>query len=149
MRLIDEWGADLAGVAIAWIVSLLAVIAFAAEPYEASGVRVIDGDTIHVDALHLGWDHWLHDQTIRAAGYDAWESNRQRFGAETAEDEIAKGKAATADLLELLAAGGLRVVPPSGKSHGVYGRLVGRLIVLRDGDRVEVSEWMRERGHCR
>lgn len=40
--------------------------------FQANNVRVIDGDTIKAD-IDLGFNIWMHDQTIRLAGIDTPE----------------------------------------------------------------------------
>lgn len=56
--------------------------------YQATIVRVIDGDTIDVD-IDLGFDSWLHKQRIRLCGVDTPES-RTRDKQEKVHGLLAK-----------------------------------------------------------
>ncbi len=56
--------------------------------YQATIVRVIDGDTIDVD-IDLGFDSWLHKQRIRLCGIDTPES-RTRDKQEKVHGLLAK-----------------------------------------------------------
>jgi micrococcal nuclease len=56
--------------------------------YQATIVRVIDGDTIDVD-IDLGFDNWLHKQRIRLCGIDTPES-RTRDKQEKVHGLLAK-----------------------------------------------------------
>ena len=82
--------------------------------YNATLVRVIDGDTIDVD-IDLGFSVWLKKQRIRLAGIDTPES-RTRNTAETVMGLAAKDR-----LKELCGEKG--AVQSLGR--GKYGRILG------------------------
>ena len=131
-------------VSLEWIAValLVALAAYCASAAEATGVRVIDGDTIEVENLDLGWSVALRDVTIRAADYDAWESSRRRRSVRVTDEEVVKGKAATEALRKYLE-GKTLTVTPAGQDR--YGRLLGVLQV----DGTSVADWMKTNGHLR
>lgn len=139
-------------IAITALFCLYAGWAAAAEPFSAEGVQVIDGDTIRVEVLHLGWGVALTKQTIRAADYDAWESSYARKSVDVTAAEIIKGKRATAVLAELLRTKRLRIEPAIGRDRDVYGRLLGVWTIV-DGEAETpmqpFAELMQAGGHCR
>ena len=69
-----------------------------------SNIRVIDGDTVEAD-IHLPLDIVVQKQSIRLAGYDAWESSKRRRSVNVTDEEVIKGKEATEALEALLASG--------------------------------------------
>ena len=126
-----------------------------AELYKVQAARVVDGDTVrgYVE-LEGGWHY---EGAIRST-YDAWESSRARrsLGLRSRgwEIENAKGRKAKRALSWMLSTGVLYVDLPDSKDlkqvMGVYGRLVGPYVIVRDaGARVDIGEWMEERGHLR
>jgi endonuclease YncB( thermonuclease family) len=105
-----------------------------------------DADTI-VATIHLPFSVDLPSRTIRAAGYDAWEVTRTRRTVDVTAAEIAKGKIARDDFTALIASGSLFV--ESTKQTDPYGRTNAYLWVRKDGEWIDVADWMKSRGHCR
>lgn len=114
----------------------------------ATAIDVIDGDTIAAD-IELAWNITLRDQRIRAAGFDAWETNRRRRSVNVTAAEIRKGRVATAYLTALLNGCELIVIPvDSPRDH--YGRILARWYLLdSEGDLVPISDLMTQHGHTR
>ncbi len=118
--------------------------------FEIVNVRIHDADTVIGDVC-LPWSITLRNQTIRAAGYDAWEVTRTRKTGDFAhftdrewEIEIAKGTTAR-DALRHLYEGGRMFIEWDQKSEkSVYGRIEGQLWVrLPKGELVNIEEWAR------
>ena len=118
--------------------------AHGAEPFEAQGITVIDGDTIHVEVLHLGFGVALTNETIRAADFDAWEASKRRRSVKVTDEEVIKGKAASKDLHAWLNHGKFEI-QPVGPTRDRYGRLLGKWYI----NGVSVAELMNEHGHVR
>ena len=118
--------------------------------FPLTDVAVLDGDTIRAD-VRLPYSITLEDREIRAADYDAAESSRRRKTVKVTDEEIVRGKAATAALKELLAREPrLFVQPPTGKGQDVYGRLLGTFYVWRrDGTWLPLADFMRQGGFLR
>lgn len=119
--------------------------------YRIDALRIHDGDTITLATVHLDFGVALTDQSIRLAGFDAPEVSRIRRTVEVTPEEIQRGIAARDALRGLLAAypGSIYLRPVDG-GRGVYGRLVGYLIVYPPGGPpIQVAEWMRARGFDR
>ena len=97
-----------------------------------SNIRVIDGDTVEAD-IHLPLDIVVQKQSIRLAGYDAWESSKRRRSVNVTDEEVIKGKEATEALEALLASGSVSIKILSERSRDSYGSarrslcLLGRL----------------------
>jgi endonuclease YncB( thermonuclease family) len=123
---------------------------YAAEPFTAEGITVKDGDTLHVQKLHLGWGVALVDQTLRCADFDAWESSRRRQTVDVTDAEIIKGKRAAAVLAEIVRTRRLRIEPHIGRDRDVYGRLLVVIFIV-DGDPPlrPLADFMEAGGHCR
>lgn len=103
--------------------------------YRGEVVRVVDGDTV-VLSLDLGLRTY-RQVAVRLAGYDAPEP----FSGD--EAERARGRAATAALVELLSdlAGGWRsVYVRTHKDKKSFDRYVVELLVERDGRLVYVTD---------
>lgn len=139
---------------VAWVILYWAQASYGAEPdtgHPTLWVEVlaapIDGDTI-VGSIHFPWGVTLRDQTIRAATFDAWESARYRRTVEITDEELRKGRRATEALSDLLDSGRLYVSPVR-PERDAYGRVLAKWMVVRDGERIDVGRWMKERGHCR
>ena len=102
--------------------------------YQATLVRVIDGDTIDVD-LDLGFSSWLRKQRIRLAGIDTPESRTRNL------EEKKLGLAAKARLIELC--GEKLAVQSLGK--GKYGRILG---IPHTEDGRDICEILKAEGHA-
>jgi micrococcal nuclease len=91
--------------------------------YRCKIVRVIDGDSILVD-IDLGFNHWIHDESIRLFGVDCPECRSRD------KDEKAAGLAAKDYVKGLLHDGGTYTLTT--KEKGKFGRYLG-VIKLEDG----------------
>lgn len=128
------------------------------QPVRAEVRYVHDADTLNVD-ICLPFKVTLPNRTVRAWGYDAWETNRVRKAVKVTEAEIKKGLQARSEFMELLKEGvvyvedmeSVRVRPDP------YGRLLCRIWVQKmtypdDKPTVEwiyVPKWMEQHGHIR
>jgi endonuclease YncB( thermonuclease family) len=108
--------------------------------------RVIDADTVNAD-VNLPWDVTLRNQTVRASDYDAWESTKRRRSVEVSDEEVEKGKLAIEEFKKLLAGSSAFYMVPAGKD--VYGRLLAKWIIVKDGRIVNVAAWAEKNGHVR
>lgn len=134
---------------VAWL--LLAPWLLAGESCPAHAVRctdvvILDGDSVRAD-ISLGFGVVLPDRVIRAAGMDAWESSRHRRTVVVTDDELSRGRLATAALAGLVQSGSLYAVD-SGR-RDPYGRLSAYLWVYRGGEWIEVKAFMASGGHLR
>ena len=111
--------------------------------YELDNIRVIDGDTIEADILFpLGVT--LRGEYIRFSDYDAWESSKRRRAVNVTDEEVVKGKQATAMLIKFLDDKTLVLELAEGARDN-YGRVLGRGIVYaEDRTRTELIEFMTE-----
>ena len=91
--------------------------------YRCKIVRVIDGDSILVD-IDLGFNHWIHDESIRLFGVDCPECRSRD------PKEKAAGLAAKEFVKGLLHDGGTYTLTT--KEKGKFGRYLG-VIKLEDG----------------
>jgi micrococcal nuclease len=91
--------------------------------YRCKIVRVIDGDSILVD-IDLGFNHWIHGESIRLFGVDCPECRSRD------KDEKAAGLAAKDYVKGLLHDGGTYTLTT--KEKGKFGRYLG-VIKLEDG----------------
>lgn len=136
------------------VLAPLAVLALApasrpaANLYPLSNVSVYDGDSVKAD-VDIGFDLMLSQQSIRAMGYDSPELTRTRRSVVVTDAEIARGRAARAALVALLADGEPYIAPPDGDDTDAYGRRLGYLFVRRGGEWLDVAETMRAEGHER
>lgn len=110
--------------------------------FPLTDIRVIDGDTFE-GTIHLGLGVQLRD-TIRANNYDAWESRKIRRTVEVADDEVAKGKLASAFVAGLISES-KHVTIIVAEKRDAYGRVLGSI----DIDGVDLGETMRANGHTR
>jgi len=115
--------------------------------YKLRNVRVVDGDTLEAD-IDLPMRVTLRQEMIRCAGYDAWEENKRRRSVNVTDEEVIKGKAATEALKSLIASGQL-MVQLEEDDRDVYGRVLARLYVAREGELVSVADWMTANRHTR
>lgn len=108
--------------------------------YEATIVRVIDGDTVVVD-IDLGFEVWLTDQYIRLEAIDSPEVRTKDL------EEKEAGLAAKSFVEQTLMFG--QVYPLVSKEYhaerGKYGRIIGD-IELPDGQLL--TEALLENGHA-
>lgn len=118
--------------------------------YRLTVAKVYDGDTITADVA-LGFQVTLSAQSVRLAGYDAWEISRTRQTVQVTDEEIERGRLAKAALAELLGRYPDRVyLRPEGSGRGAYNRLQGWLVIYpRAGPEIDVAEYMKTRGHDR
>ena len=105
--------------------------------YNATLVRVLDGDTI--DAyIDLGFDLKIKKR-IRYMGIDTWESRTRDL------EEKKKGLAAKARNKELLESGTFKIVS-NGK--GKFGRVLGEVFVETDNGLQSVNQILIDEGHA-
>lgn len=110
-------------------------------------VVVVDGDTLRA-TIKAGRNVELPNERIRLTGYDAWESTRHRFGSRTTDEELAKGRLATAAIERLVQDAEVILLTDGPRDR--HGRCTGRLRPIQgDGSVLVVEEWMREKGHHR
>lgn len=105
--------------------------------YRAQVSRIVDGDTVDVD-IDLGFNAWLHNERLRLYGVNAPEVRTRNLV------EKARGKAATAWLVDQLAAGELLVRSVGFDAVGKFGRSLAVLFV----NGVNVNQAMIEAGHA-
>ena len=103
--------------------------------YNATLVRVIDGDTIDVD-IDLGFSVWLNKQRVRLAGIDTPESRTRN------KEEQVLGLAAKERLKELC--GEKLAVQSLGR--GKYGRILG---IPHTEEGKDICKILIEEGHAR
>tara|TARA_Y100000385_G_scaffold291973_1_gene374951 strand:- start:11925 stop:12473 length:549 start_codon:yes stop_codon:yes gene_type:complete len=115
-----------------------------------SDIRVIDGDTVEAD-IQLPLDIVVQKQSIRLAGYDAWESSKRRRSVNVTDEEVIKGKEATEALKALLASGSVSIKMLPGRSRDSYGRVLGEAFVYwaDSAEPISVKEHMIKNGHSR
>jgi len=111
--------------------------------YALDNIRVLDGDTFQADIL-LPWGVTLRQQTIRALGYDAWESSKRRRSVSVTDAEVAKGKAATVAVRKLFTTARVSCSPGK-RDRGPYGRILATIWI----DGKPLAEWMRRRHFLR
>lgn len=116
--------------------------------FKLTNVEVTDGDTITA-TIELPWDISIRNQSIRALGFDAFESTYYRKSVKITPAEIVKGKLAKEELINLLNTGDLYVAPGS-ESRDNYGRILAFLIIKNsDGSTIKVDRYMVDKGHDR
>lgn len=109
---------------------------------------VSDADTIHGDVI-LPWGVTLRGESMRAADYDAAETSKRRRSVEVTDAEVEVGLKAASSLKELMD-GGTLYASPVERTRDVYGRLLAKFrVVTKAGERIELGEWMSERGYLR
>ena len=115
-----------------------------------SNIRVIDGDTIEAD-IQLPLDIVVQKQSIRLAGYDAWEASKRRRSVNVTDEEVTKGKEATRALEDLLASGSVSIKMLPERSRDSYGRVLGEAFVYwaDSADPISVKDHMIKNGHSR
>lgn len=113
--------------------------------YSVSVKEVKDGDTFVVDIRIEEFDIVLANQTIRALGYDAWETSRHRRTVKLFPSEIEKGKIAKTAVEKYLKNAKTITVYPGIRKRDTYGRML--LFVEVDGKKLE--DFMKAGGHIR
>ena len=88
--------------------------------YNCKIVRVVDGDTVYVD-IDLGFNHWIHNESIRLYGIDTPEC--RTLDAE----EKAAGFLAKEFVEEALHVGGTYRLQT--KEKGKFGRYLGVIFI--------------------
>lgn len=100
--------------------------------YNAIVRSVYDGDTIRVD-IDCGFNHWIHNESIRLMGIDA---------PEIRGDERPEGLITKAWLLEKIPVGTKIMLQTYKDRKGKYGRYLGYIWL----DGVNLNEQMIEEG---
>ena len=103
--------------------------------YNATLVRVLDGDTIDC-YIDLGFDLKIKKR-VRYMGIDTWESRTRN------KEEKIKGLAAKARNKELLESGVFKIIS---FGTGKFGRVLGEIFVK--GHEKSVNELLKENGHA-
>lgn len=85
---------------------------------------------------------------LRASTYDAWEIG-SRGGAEVTDAERVKGRKALDEIRRLSVGRSLYVIPEGRGKRDSFGRPLGRLVLWRPGDTIDVGEWAKAHGHVR
>jgi len=88
---------------------------------------VKDADTI-VGTIRFPWNVALVDESIRAAGFDAWEVSRKRRTVHITDEELRKGKEAKLALISYLKGKHIYITPLS-MSRDAYGRIFALIFV--------------------
>ena len=103
--------------------------------YRAVVVSVVDGDTIHVD-LHLGFEIWQKNATIRLTGINAPELN--------ATDPTIRASAVASRnaLLSWLPTGTKVTMLSQQDKTEKFGRLLGTILVDTATGPLNLNDWM-------
>lgn len=115
---------------------------------------VLDADTVK-GSIHLPFGGLLMtNRSIRAHGYDAWETSRRRRVLNLTEEqwqlEIQRGQKARKELVELLNGGRLYVSPiPQVEDIDPYDRVDARWLIVKDGVPCKVEDVAQQKGWVR
>lgn len=85
---------------------------------------------------------------LRASNYDAWEIG-SRGGAGVTEAERDKGRKALDEIRRLSVGRSLYVIPEGRGDRDSFGRLLGRFVLWRPGELIDLGQWAKDRGHTR
>lgn len=107
--------------------------------YRAKVDHVIDGDTISFD-VSLGFNVWIHDQSIRLLGVSAPET---RSG--TAEEK-AKGQAVKSFVLKAIETKEAIVIQTHKDKTDKYGRYLGTIWIGGENLNKKILEFMEKSG---
>jgi len=107
------------------------------EFYKCKLKRVIDGDTVELEWIQLGFNIFLHDQIVRLYGIDTPESRTSDL-TEKKYGILAKNR-----LIELLNTDNL-ILHILEKDTGKFGRILGCFIV----DDVNINEKLVQEHHA-
>ena len=106
--------------------------------YQATVLRIIDGDTVDVD-IDLGFSVWLKKQRVRMMGIDTPESRTRD------KEEKVRGLLSKKKLTELCPVGSIvQLMTAKDKNKGKFGRILGTLVV----DGVDVNQWLIENNYA-
>lgn len=115
---------------------------------------IIDADTVNGD-IHLPFGNLVMvDRSIRAHGYDAWETSRRRrvlnLTPEQWDVELQRGEKAKREFVELLDGGTLWISPiPQHEDIDPYDRIDARWKVYKGGIGYDVADYARQKGWVR
>lgn len=117
-------------------------------------VEVLDADTVKADIVLPFGGIVMVRRTIRAHGFDAWETSKRRRVLNLTEEqwqlEIRRGQAARKELIELLNGGRLFVSPiPQAEDIDPYDRVDARWLIVKDGVPYRVSDIAQQKGWVR
>lgn len=161
----NTWAAELFAAAV-FVLFVVFVLAMAArgeddpttpwQPIRAEVAYVHDADTVNV-TIHLPFCVDLPGRSLRAYGYDAWETSKVRQTVHVTDAEIKKGLKARAQFMALLETGTFYIEDMSAVQKDPYGRIHARFWVqvmsYQDGKPtvtwVYVPKWAEDHGHCR
>jgi len=127
---------------------LFSQICSAGDRYPATIEKVVDGDTV-VATVKLRWNVGIVSTSFRLLDFDAWEISRKRKTVKFDSNELEKGRKAKVELENLIKDGEVFFEAKDGDEIDPYGRPLARMFVLKDGQMIEVSKYMKERGHDR
>ena len=106
--------------------------------YQATVLRIIDGDTVDVD-IDLGFSVWLKKQRVRMMGIETPESRTRD------KEEKVRGLLSKKKLTELCPVGSIvQLMTAKDKNKGKFGRILGTLVV----DGVDVNQWLIENNYA-
>lgn len=117
-------------------------------------VVVVDADTVKADIVLPFGGLVMTNRSIRAHGYDAWETSKRRRVLNLTEEqwtaEIIRGKKSKAEFEALLNGGRLYVSPiPQAEDQDPYDRIDARWLVVKDGVAFNVAEYAKQHGWLR
>lgn len=108
------------------------------EFYKCKLEKVVDGDTVRLEWIQLGFDVFLHNQIVRLYGIDTPESRTSNL------EEKKYGLLAKQRLTELLDTDNLILNIHLDESRGKFGRILGTFIV----DGININEKLVSEGHA-
>lgn len=116
------------------VLLLVPGLSFGGEFFRATGVRVVDGDTLAIESLSIGFGVSLPEVKVRALGVNTPERGEKDWGR------------ATQAMRDFVAEGDLYVVPNRNeRDRDNFGRLLGELYIKTQKGKVlhfrKVSKW--------
>lgn len=126
---------------------LLLFTQLGANQYKVVVKDIHDADTLTVDII-MDYNVGIFDVSMRLMDFDAYEITKTRRTVEYYPDELELGRKARTELVTLLKEARKVYIEPG--EIAVYARYEGRLfVVTKTGITIEVSKFMKERGHDR
>ena len=132
---------------MAIVIILLFVFEAKANEYDLFNIIVLDGDTLRA-TISLGYDTYIK-KDVRCLYYDAWEISKHRRTVEVTDEEIIKGKVAQVELEKLIKSADRVYIEPGKPLFDSYGRVLGKLMIKKNNELINVSVFMKENHHVR